>query len=130
MTAAQRRELSLIIPSLEVRIIGFPPEGGIMRVFVFSTVLMWAVAGWPQVSVAAEEVNACGCYRGDDGNCVCTKTKKVKCECAGDCEPIGCEAQRQKQADKEAAAALKRIDEKEKKKAAEAKQAAKKTKRK
>jgi hypothetical protein len=94
-----------------------------MRVFVFATVLIWAVAGLPDTGWAAAEVNACGCYRGDDGNCVCT-TKKGKCACPGDCEPIGCEAQRQKQADKEAAAALKRINAKEKQKAAEAKQAA------
>ena len=99
-----------------------------MRAFLFSTVLMWVVAGLPRVSVGAEEVNACGCYRGGDGNCVCT-SKKGKCACPGDCEPVGCEAQRQKQADKEAAAALKRIDAKEKKKAAEAKQQASATKR-
>ena len=98
-----------------------------MRMFLM-TVLMWAVAaGVPRVSAAAEEVNACGCYRGADGNCVCTKTKKVKCACAGECEPIGCEAQRAKQADKDADAALKRIAAKEKKKAAEAKAAAKRT---
>jgi hypothetical protein len=100
-----------------------------MRMFLM-TVLMWGVAGLPSVSWAEEQLNACGCYRGSDGNCVCTKTKKVKCECAGDCEPMGCEAQRQKQADKEAAAALKRIDAKEKKKAAEAKAASKRTKKK
>jgi hypothetical protein len=100
-----------------------------MRMFLM-TVLLWAVAGLPRVSVAAQEVNACGCYRGSDGTCVCTKLKKPKCACAGDCEPIGCEAQRQKTADKEAAAALKRIDAKEKKKAAEAKLAAKHTKKK
>ena len=100
-----------------------------MRMFLM-TVLMWAVAALPRVGWAAEEMNACGCYRGSDGNCVCTKTRKPKCACAGDCEPIGCEAQRQKQADKEAAAALKRIDAKEKKKAAEAKAASKRTKKK
>ena len=100
-----------------------------MRIFLM-TVLVWAVAGLPRVSVAADQMNACGCYRGSDGTCVCTKTRKAKCACAGDCEPIGCEAQRQKQADKEAAAALKRIDAKEKKKAAEAKVAAKRTKKK
>lgn len=98
-----------------------------MRVFLFSTVLLWAVAGLPRASWAAEEINACGCYRGDDGNCVCT-TKKGKCACPGECEPVGCEAQRQKQADKEAEAALKRINAKEKQKAAEAKQSAKKEK--
>ena len=101
-----------------------------MRVLIFSTVLMWAVAGLPRASVAAEEINACGCYRGDDGNCICTKTKKAKCACPGDCEPIGCEAQREKQANKDAEAALKRINAKEKQKAVEAKQASKKTKKK
>jgi hypothetical protein len=101
-----------------------------MRMFLM-TVLIWTVAGGvPRVGAAAEAMNACGCYRGADGNCVCTKSRKPKCACAGECEPIGCEAQRQKQADKEAAAALKRIDAKEKKKAAEAKAAAKRTKKK
>ena len=100
-----------------------------MRMFLMA-VLMWAVAGLPRVGAAAEEMNACGCYRGSDGNCVCTKVRKPKCACAGECEPIGCEAQRAKQADKEAAAALKRIDAKEKKKAAEAKAASKRTKKK
>jgi hypothetical protein len=98
-----------------------------MRMFLV-TLLMWAVAGLPRMSVA-EEVNACGCYRGADGNCICTKTKKVKCACPGDCEPIGCEAQRQKEADREAEAALKRIEQKEKKKAEEAKREAKKGKK-
>jgi hypothetical protein len=94
-----------------------------MRMFLV-TVLMWGVAGMPRVG-AAEEVNSCGCYRAPDGNCICTKTKKPKCACPGECEPMGCEAQRQKMADKEAEAALKRIEAKEKKKAAEAKAEAK-----
>jgi len=97
--------------------------------WIVAIVLLWGVAGMPRWS-AAEETNACGCYHGADGNCVCTKTKKPKCACAGDCEPVGCEAQRAKEANKAADAALKRIDAKEKRKAAEAKAAAKKTKKK
>jgi hypothetical protein len=76
---------------------------------------------------AADDVNACGCYRSAEGSCICTKTKKMKCACPGDCEPVGCEAQRQKQADKEADAALKRINAKEKQKSAAAANQAKKT---
>jgi hypothetical protein len=98
-----------------------------MRVFFSTAVLMLALVGGPRV-VAAQQVNACGCYRDGDGSCKCTKTKKRVCECAGDCEPVGCEEWRQKQQDKEAAAALKRIDAKEKKKAAQAERAAKKKK--
>jgi hypothetical protein len=100
-----------------------------MRMFLM-TVLLWGVAGLPRMTAAAEAINACGCYRGGDGNCICTKTKKLTCACAGDCEPVGCEAQRQKQANKEAEAALKRIDAKEKKKAAEARHQPKKGKKK
>jgi hypothetical protein len=99
-----------------------------MRVILMA-VLLWGGAGVPRTSVA-QELNACGCYRGTDGNCVCTKTKTKKCACAGDCEPVGCEAQREKQANKDAEAALKRIDAKEKKKAAEAAKEPKKGKKK
>jgi hypothetical protein len=97
-----------------------------MRIFL-GTVLMWGVAGLPRMGVA-QETNACGCYRAPNGVCVCT-SKKKKCECPGECEPLGCEAQRQKMADKEAEAALKRINAKEKKKAAEAKADSKQTKK-
>jgi hypothetical protein len=94
--------------------------------WMLATVLVWGLAGMPR-SGLAQALNACGCYRGADGTCVCTKTKKKKCACAGDCEPVGCTAQHEKEADKAADAALKRIDAKEKRKAAEAKAAAKKT---
>jgi hypothetical protein len=72
---------------------------------------------------AAQAPNACGCYRDAGGACKCAK--KGACACPGDCEPVGCEAKRQKQADKDAAAALKRIADKEKKKSAEAARQAK-----
>jgi len=90
-----------------------------MRVFL-SAVLLFALVGLPRMGVA-QQVNACGCYRDTDGSCKCTKTKKMKCECAGDCEPVKCEELRQKQFEKEAAAALKRIDAQEKKKSEAAK---------
>jgi hypothetical protein len=101
-----------------------------MRVML-TTVLMLVMGGVGMAPEAvAQQVNACGCYRDTDGSCRCTKTKKKVCTCAGDCEPVGCEEIRQKQADKEAEAALKRIDAKEKKKAAEAERDAKKGKKK
>jgi hypothetical protein len=95
--------------------------------WIIATVLFWGVAGLPRLS-AAQEPNACGCYHAADGSCTCTKAKKMKCACAGDCEPVGCEAQRAKEANKAADAALKRINAKEKRKAAEAAAAAKKNK--
>ena len=72
---------------------------------------------------AATPNNACGCYRDAQDNCHCEKPKKggLKCECQGDCEPAGCEEKRAKEDEKKAAEALKRIEEREKKKVAEAK---------
>jgi len=40
-------------------------------------------------------LNACGCYK-NGSSCVCTD-RKAKCECPGDCEPVGCEEKRQKE---------------------------------
>ena len=56
-------------------------------------------------------VNACGCY-GEAGSCICEK--KSKCGCPGECEPKGCEAERQKQLQKEIDAETKRAKEEEK----------------
>jgi len=47
---------------------------------------------------AAPERNNCGCYK-DGATCYCDK--KAKCGCPGDCEPKGCEAQRDKELQKE-----------------------------
>jgi predicted transcriptional regulator len=48
---------------------------------------------------AAKHVtNACGCY-GDGNACFCEK--KAKCGCPGECEPKGCEEERQKKLQKE-----------------------------
>ena len=56
-------------------------------------------------------VNACGCY-GEADSCVCER--KAKCGCPGECEPKGCEAERQKQLQKEIDAEVKRAKEEEK----------------
>lgn len=40
------------------------------------------------------EVNACGCYRDANDRCVCRRQNS--CGCPGRCEPVGCEAERQK----------------------------------
>jgi hypothetical protein len=68
--------------------------------------------------VRAQTPNACGCYRDTTGTCKCTK--KSKCGCPEDCEPVGCEVKRSKDADREAAAELKRINAREKQRAAAA----------
>jgi hypothetical protein len=62
-------------------------------------------------------VNACGCYRTEAGTCLCGD-KKGKCECPGDCEPIGCEAKRAKEVDREIAAETRKAQEDEKKRQA------------
>lgn len=61
-------------------------------------------------------LNACGCYRKGDA-CVCTN-KNAKCECPEDCEPVGCEAKRQKEMDREVAAEVKRAEDEDKKRQA------------
>jgi hypothetical protein len=101
-----------------------------MRLLLSMTVLFGlALPVAAPAPAVAQEMNACGCYRDDQGNCKCTN-KRGKCACPGDCEPVGCEAKRLKDADREAAAALKRIQQKEKKKAAEAAKEAKAAKKK
>ncbi len=47
---------------------------------------------------AAPARNNCGCYK-DGATCYCDK--KAKCGCPGDCEPKGCEEQRDKELQKE-----------------------------
>ncbi len=60
-----------------------------------------------------ETLNACGCYHDAKGGCVCTD-KKAKCECAGECEPVGCGEKRDKEMEREMAAEIKRAQEDEK----------------
>jgi hypothetical protein len=68
-----------------------------MKLFgvVLGTVLVVSLAG---AVGAAPERNNCGCYK-DGATCFCDK--KAKCGCPGDCEPKGCEAQRDKELQKE-----------------------------
>jgi hypothetical protein len=65
-----------------------------------------------------ENVNACGCYRDARGGCVCTD-KKGKCECPGECEPVGCGEKRDKEIEREMAAEVKRVQDEEKKRQAD-----------
>jgi len=64
-----------------------------------------------------EPLNACGCYKNGKGECVCTD-KKGKCECPGECEPVGCAQKREKEMEREMAAEVKRAQEDEKKRKA------------
>jgi hypothetical protein len=63
---------------------------------VLGLVLLASFAG--RSAVAADR-NKCGCYKDGAGTCFCDK--KAKCGCPGDCEPKGCEAQRDKELQKE-----------------------------
>jgi hypothetical protein len=62
---------------------------------VLGVVLVVWLAG---AAGAAPERNSCGCYK-DGATCFCDK--KAKCGCPGDCEPKGCEEQRDKELQKE-----------------------------
>lgn len=73
---------------------------GVMAIFVFALALM---AG----SARSEERNKCGCYR-DGPTCYCDK--KAKCGCPGECEPKGCEEQRDRELQKEIEAETKRAE--------------------
>jgi hypothetical protein len=62
---------------------------------VLGSVLVVVLAG---AAEAAPARNNCGCYK-DGSTCFCDK--KAKCGCPGDCEPKGCEEQRDKELQKE-----------------------------
>src|SRR3954462_2512555 len=68
-----------------------------MKLFgvVLGSVLVVSLAG---AVGAAPARNDCGCYK-DGATCFCDK--KAKCGCPGDCEPKGCEEQRDKELQKE-----------------------------
>lgn len=73
----------------------------------------------PTAGGPAEAVNACGCYKDTKGACICTD-KKAKCDCPGECEPVGCADKREKEMEREMAAEVKRAQEDEqRRKAAE-----------
>lgn len=61
-----------------------------------------------------EPINACGCYHDAKGACACTD-KKGKCDCPGDCEPVGCGEKRDKELEREMQIEIKRAQEDEKK---------------
>jgi hypothetical protein len=58
---------------------------------------------------AADDRNKCGCYRDQMGSCLCDK--KARCGCPGDCEPRGCEEQRDRELQKQIDAETKRASE-------------------
>jgi len=53
----------------------------------------------PVVAAAGGDRNACGCYADGAGTCYCEKA--ARCGCPGECEPKGCEAQRERQFERE-----------------------------
>ncbi|HEY5091042.1 MAG TPA: hypothetical protein VIK30_13780 [Polyangia bacterium] len=59
-------------------------------------------------SASAATPNKCGCYKDTAGTCFCAK--KGKCGCPGDCEPKGCEEQRDKEIQKEIEAETKKAE--------------------
>jgi len=59
--------------------------------------------------VQAEQRNKCGCYKDDGGTCYCDK--KAKCGCPGECEPKGCEEQRERELQKQISAETKKAEE-------------------
>lgn len=73
---------------------------GVMAIFVFVLAL---AAG----RARAEERNKCGCYK-DGASCYCDK--KAKCGCPGECEPKGCEEQRERELQKEIDAETKKAE--------------------
>jgi hypothetical protein len=72
--------------------------------FVFSMVV--GVLG---PGARAEQRNKCGCYKDDGGICYCDK--KAKCGCPGECEPKGCEEQRERELQKQIDAETKKAEE-------------------
>ena len=53
----------------------------------------------PATAAAGGDRNACGCYGDGAGTCYCDKG--ARCGCPGECEPKGCEQQRERQFEKE-----------------------------
>jgi hypothetical protein len=53
-----------------------------------------ALARQDEREVEAPDTNACGCFEETPGVCMCLR--KSRCGCPGECEPVGCEEERQK----------------------------------
>ncbi|HVV17448.1 MAG TPA: hypothetical protein VHH90_09620 [Polyangia bacterium] len=60
-----------------------------------------------------DDRNKCGCYKDGAGVCYCEK--KAKCGCPGECEPKGCEEQRERALQKEIDAETKKAASSQKK---------------
>jgi hypothetical protein len=71
---------------------------------IVGLVLVFSLSGGGSASAATS--NKCGCYKDTAGTCFCAK--KGKCGCPGDCEPKGCEEQRDKEIQKEIEAETKK----------------------
>ena len=69
-----------------------------------------AIAG---TRARGDDRNKCGCYKDGAGVCYCDK--KAKCGCPGECEPKGCEAQRERELQKEIDAETKKAASSQKK---------------
>jgi type IV secretory pathway VirB10-like protein len=87
-----------------------------------AAVLVLCAGTAQQARADKHATNACGCYTVNN-NCFCEK--KAKCGCPGECEPRGCEAERQKQLQKEIEEETRKAKEEEKEKASQAKDAGK-----
>lgn len=94
-----------------------------MRTLIGLVCAVWLLLG-SGASNAQSTPNACGCYQDEKGGCKCNR-RVAKCGCPNECEPVGCEAKREKEAARTAAAELRRIAAREKKMAADATRAAK-----
>ena len=77
--------------------------------------LVVSLAGGGAASAATP--NKCGCYKDTAGTCFCAK--KGKCGCPGDCEPKGCEEQRDKEIQKEIEAETRKAQASQSKRSAE-----------
>ena len=80
-----------------------------MRRLVVTLGLLCAISLGGAGRSVGEERNKCGCYKDGGGNCYCEK--KAKCGCPGECEPKGCEEQREKELQKEINAETKKATE-------------------
>jgi len=92
-------------------VLGFAPDGSTKE-------KPKAPAAGKPSGTPAEPINACGCYKDTRGACVCTD-KKAKCECPGECDPVGCSEKREKELEREMAAEVKRAQEDEKRRKAQ-----------
>ena len=69
----------------------------VSRIAILAVLLLMAPHG-NAAQAEGRALNACGCYT-ENETCFCEK--KAKCGCPGECEPKGCEVERQKKFQKE-----------------------------